>query len=99
MAARYKPTEIRPIWYRRTQRSLRTRIVFTVINAIVAGFLLGVTLLQYVLGRTGVSWLTLLVITCSSAVTTLRGIFDALRDCPRPSKTAGGEATLHNASA
>ncbi len=99
MAAKYKPTEMRPIWYRRRRWSPRTTIVFTVINAIVTGFLLGVTLLQYLRGRSALSWLTPLAIAFSSAVTTLRGTFEAMRNCPRATKTAGGEATLHHASA
>jgi hypothetical protein len=65
------------------------------------GFFLGGTLFQYLRGRSALSrsWLTPLVIAFSSAVTTLRRTFDALRDGPRPTKTAGGEVTLHNISA
>jgi hypothetical protein len=94
MAAKYQPTEMRPIWYRRRLWSPRTTIVFTIINAIVAGFFLGVTLLRYLRGRSALSWLTPLAITFSSGVTTLRGTFEALRDCPRPTKTAREEAPL-----
>ena len=99
MVAKYKTTEMRPIWYRRRKRSLRTRIVFTVINAVGTGIALGFALLAYLVGRSALSWLTPLIVAFSFALTTLRGTFDALRDCPRPTKTAGGEDTFHNASA
>lgn len=98
MVAKRKSIEMRPIWYRRKQWSLRTRIVFAVINAIVTGFLLGVTWLQYLRGRSDLNLLTPLLLAVFSSLSTLRGTFDALGDCPRPAKTAGGEDTFHNAS-
>ena len=97
MATKYKATEIR--WIRRKRSSLRRTIVYTVINAIVTGFFLGITWLQYLRGRGDLNVLTPLVLAFCGALTTLRGTFDALRDCPRPTKTAGGEDTFHNASA
>lgn len=99
MTAKYKSTEMRPIWYRRRRWSLRTMIVFTVIKATATGFWLGVTLFQYLRGSSALSSVTPLVIAFSSAASTLRCTLEVLRDCPRPTKTASGEATLHNASA
>ena len=98
MATKYRPTEMRPIWYRRGQWSPRTTIVFTVINAVVTGFFHGVTLLQYLRGRSSLNWLTPLAIAFSSAVITLRGTLDALHGSPPRKKTVGGEATVHNVS-
>jgi len=83
----------------RRTRSLRTTIVTTVFEAIVRGFFLGVTLQDYLRGRSALSWIFPLTMAFTAALTTLQHMFVALRQCPRPAKTAGGEATLHDASA
>lgn len=98
MTLKYKPTEMRSIWYGKRQWSPRTTIVSTVIDAIVTGFLLGLTLLQYLRGHSALSYLTPFALTFLSAVATLRGTLIALRNCPQPTKTAEAQAPLRNAS-
>jgi hypothetical protein len=97
MTARFSDTGVRPIWFRR-QWSPRTTIVFTVVDAIATGFFLVVTLFQYLRGHGLLSWIWPLVMAFASGVGTLRGMVVALRNCPQPTETAGGEAALYNAS-
>ncbi len=98
MRSEYKPTEMRPIWYGKRERSPRTTIVSTVVNAIAAGFFLGVTLFEYVRGHSALSWMGPLVLTFLNAVSTLRGTLIALRNCPQVTKTAGEKAPFYNTS-
>jgi len=78
----YRTTEIRPVWYRK-KWSPRTTIVFTVLDAIVTGFFLGVTLLEYLRGRDPLSWMFPLAMAFINAVSTLRGTLVALGNCSR----------------
>lgn len=80
--AKLQQTEIRPVWYRK-KWSPRTTIVFTVLDAIVTGFFLGVTLLEYMRGREPLSWMFPLGMAFINAVSTLRGTLVALGNCSR----------------
>ena len=90
MTTTFKNTEVRPIWYARTW-SHRTTIVFTVLDAIVAGFFLGVALLEYLRGGDVLRWIFPFVMTFATALTTLRGLFVVLRNCPRPNAAGSGD--------
>jgi hypothetical protein len=90
MTTRFSDTGMRPIWFRR-QWSPRATIVFTVLDAIVTGFCLGLTLFAYLRGHDPLSWMTPLVIAFASAVGALRGTLIALRNCPQPTKPTESE--------
>jgi hypothetical protein len=98
MTTQFKSTAIRPIWYAR-KWSIRTTIVFTTMDAIVAGFFLGVALVEYLRGGDVLRWVFPLVMAFTTALTTLRGLFVVLRNCPQPTKAARSEPTLDNARA
>jgi fatty acid desaturase len=83
----------------RRKRSPRTNIVLTVIHAIVAGFFIGATLFEYLHGRGFLSWIWPLVMAFVSGLTTLKGTFVALHNCPRSAKTPENEPALHNVRA
>jgi hypothetical protein len=79
--------------------SPRINIVLTVINAIVTGFFVGATLIEYLHGRGVLTWIWPLGMAVTSGLTTLNGTLVALRNCPRPEKTPENEAALHNVRA
>jgi hypothetical protein len=83
----------------RNKWSPRTNIVLTVIEALVTGFFLGATLIEYLHGRGVLSWIWPLGMAFTSGLTTLRGTLVALHNCPRPTKTPENEAPLHNVRA
>ena len=83
----------------RRKWSPRTNIVLTVIEAIVTGFFLGATLIEYLYGRGVLTWIWPLAMAFTSGLITLNGTLVALHNCPRPTKTPENEAALHNVRA